>query len=315
MGWPRAHYPQTVFQQGGYMFRTLIQVFVVATVFGLLPADATANAKPCAQELAAGATVRQAAQVIACRASGRRLLIVGEIHGTNEPPDLAANLMHILLTEHPVRLGIELPQAAQPALSAYVRSRGTPTDTAKLLSGDFWNSQDGRSSTAMLRLIEVVRTERAAGADVDVFAMEPSYADKAAVERAGGIQQFKEAGIARAIQGTSSSSGAQAVVVALMGNVHARFDADLPPDGSTTAQLEAVGPFVVLPFARDSSAWNCTAEGCGVHSYTSKSAPAGALPKLVVDRAGSASSPTVLKLWLPTATAALPAKPVAHSAR
>ena len=81
-----------------------------------------------------------------------------------------------------------------------------------------------------------------------------------------------------------------------MGNYHSRYAADMPADGSVTARLVARQPYVVLPAARVNSGWNCTSEGCGVHRYTSKNAPDGALPQFVIELASASTSPTVVAL-------------------
>ncbi|PTL80173.1 hypothetical protein [Vitiosangium sp. GDMCC 1.1324] len=53
----------------------------------------------------------------------------------------------------------------QSRLDTYLASRGTPADQDTLLDGDFWRRpyQDGRSSRAMLELVDQVRALRALG--------------------------------------------------------------------------------------------------------------------------------------------------------
>ncbi|MEP7185031.1 MAG: hypothetical protein ABI767_04270 [Rhodanobacter sp.] len=47
-------------------------------------------------------SVAQAAQAIVCTVTDRSLLVVGEIHGSNETPDLVASLVEDALLNRPV---------------------------------------------------------------------------------------------------------------------------------------------------------------------------------------------------------------------
>lgn len=262
------------------------------------------------------ASVAQAAEAIVCTVTDRSLLVVGEIHGSNETPDLLASLVKDALANRPVRLGLEMQRSGQAALDTYLRSTGSAADQAWLLNSPPWSLRDGRSSTAMLRLIDTVRALRAAGNKVDVFAMEPDYGDQAAIASAGGMQKFKESGMAQSIQQAMRKGDSRQLVIALMGNFHSRYDGDHPPElGLSVVEcLAGHRPYVVFPFARTTKAWNCQQDGCAVHSYTSTEVPKGNLPLFVID-AEKPKGPTVVKLWLPKMTAALPAKgePVKHS--
>jgi hypothetical protein len=203
-----------------------------------------------------------------------------------------------------------MPSAMEEALRTYVRSAGGPKDKAALLQQPFWSSRDGRSSAAMLELIEAVRALRAQGRDVDVFAMEPVYPNEADAAKAGGYLKVKEAGMAAAIRQEMDDAVPHQRVIALMGNYHAR-DNRLPlfkgaPGDSVTGRLGAFSPYVVFPFAVHSQSWNCTADGCGVHASGSSGAPTGDLPQLV-PQPQSHGGPTVVELWLARFTASLPA--------
>ncbi|MEP7185032.1 MAG: hypothetical protein ABI767_04275 [Rhodanobacter sp.] len=170
----------------------------------------------------------------------------------------------------------------------------------------------------MLRLIDTVRALRAEGSMVDVFAMEPDYGDQAAMARAGGMQKFKESSMAQSIQQAMKKGDSRQLVIALMGNFHSRYDGEHSPapelGPSVVEHLANKKPYVVFPFARISHAWNCQQDGCAVHSFTSTAVPKGKLPLFVTD-VETPKGPAVVKLWLPTMTASLPAKgdPVNHS--
>jgi hypothetical protein len=260
--------------------------------------------------VAAAASVEQAAASLMPAAVHHRLMIVGEVHGTNETPALVASLVCHTAASHPVRLGLEMPDEMEGALRDYLRSAGSGKDKAALLQQPFWSSQDGRSSAAMFELIEAVRVLRAQGRDADVFAMEPVYPGEADAAKAGGYLKVKEDGMVAAIRREMEKAVPHQLVIALMGNYHAR-DSRLTrfqgtPDGSVTERLGALSPYVVLPFAVHLQAWNCTAEGCGVHASESSGAPAGRLPRLL-PQLESSGGPTVVELWLARFTASYPA--------
>jgi hypothetical protein len=255
-------------------------------------------------------SITQAAQAIVCNVSDRSLLVVGELHGTNETPDLVASIVKDALADRPVRLGLEMQRSEQPYMDAYVQSAGSAADKAAFLKTPFWKVQDGRSSTAMLRLIDTVRVLREHGARLNVVAMEPDYVDNAAITRAGGYQKFKESGMAQAIQRVMDKGDSRQLVVALMGNFHSRYDIDHPSSAklgpSVVEQLARQRPYVVLPLAEATDAWYCQQDGCAVHSYTSDNTPKGRLPQFVV-AVETPKGPTVVRLWLSKITAALPA--------
>jgi hypothetical protein len=269
------------------------------------------NSRHCAPASAAKVTsLSQAAKAVVCAVTDRRLLIVGEIHGSNEAPDLVASLVRDALPTRTVRLGLEMQRSEQAPLDAYLQSAGSAADQAMFLKSPFWSMQDGRSSTAMLRLIDTARALRAEGANLEVFAMEPDYGDQAAIASAGGPQKFKESSMAQAIQRAVDKSDSRQLVIALMGNFHARYGSDNPPSlklgPSVVDRLASERPYVVLPFARTNATWNCQQDGCAVHTYTSTNAPKGDLPQFVSDSA-EPKGPAVVRLWLPKITAALPA--------
>lgn len=308
----------------GMSVRELALLAMIATVSSICMsanAHAAASAVTGCPDISSGnvSTTKAQVQAIVCASTRGRLLIVGEIHGGKETPELVAALLADIAQSRPVRLGLEIPVSEQASLQTYLHSSGSAQDRANLLQAPFWKSSDGRSSNAMLQLIESARVLRGAGRDVDVFPMEPEYVDQATVERQGGFMHVKEAGMAEAIRQVLHGDSSGPFVVALMGNVHARYGGkgvlEEPSIGpSVTEQLASVNPYVVLPFARQTSAWNCMADGCAVHTSTSSNAPKGSLPRFVVD-VSTPSGPAVVKLWWPVMTASLPANPESHAAK
>ena len=294
----------------------LTSAFVVSmSGWGGIPAVAAPSAVATREQCTGIAPGRvdslaEAARNITCSMRDRRLLIVGEVHGGEETPRLVLDIVRAASAERPVRLALEIPVQERTALTRFLHSGGTPSDQALLLQGRFWGGQDGRSSRAMLHLIDSIRTLVATGADVDIFPTE-QYGDAASIAELGGPLAAKEAGMAKSMEQIIDQSTPATLVVALMGNLHARYGKTfIPldiPTPSVSEQLGKFAPLVVLPFARRSNNWNCTNAGCGLHPSTSTNAPPGRLPQFVVDDS-PASSLKAVELWLPNMVGSPPAQ-------
>lgn len=129
----------------------------------------------------------------------------GEMHGTVEVPGFVATL---LAQPYPVVLGIEWPDSLQPVVEAFVA--GT-IDRAALLAEPnvFWDWRDGRSSEAMVALLERARELRGEGHAIRVVCFDGVFAT--AEERDAGMG----VALAAAIDPT-------ALNLAICGNLHAR---------------------------------------------------------------------------------------------
>lgn len=68
--------------------------------------------------------IAAAVQAIRTHAAERRLVLLGESHGTRETPDLVQALAAAESVERPVLLALEIPHGEQRALDAYMRSDG-----------------------------------------------------------------------------------------------------------------------------------------------------------------------------------------------
>ncbi|RKH40242.1 hypothetical protein [Corallococcus sicarius] len=111
--------------------------------------------------------------------AGQTVLVADPL-GTRELPE-AATRMLCDATERklPVALALSLPAEDQPALDEYLASEGHGPDLERLLvASSFWRRvyQDGRSSGALLRLIEQARRLRSHGNAVTVVAFDSSAA-------------------------------------------------------------------------------------------------------------------------------------------
>lgn len=111
-----------------------------------------------------------------------QILLIGEIHGTNEGP---ANIHHIacnaLANGLKVTIGLELLQKDQQVIDDYLISDGSLKDKEKILNLDFWSReyQDGRASQAMFQLIEDIRELKHSGENIELMLVDdPSYGNR-----------------------------------------------------------------------------------------------------------------------------------------
>ena len=271
-----------------------------------------ARDKPTCSQFSKGAIPRaMAIQQIECEWVSRRLLIMGEIHGTEEIPALLTDLIVAQPVNRPIRIGFEWPVAQQAAVNRYLQSAGTAADLAELTAGPYWEHPDGRMSHAWLTLLDKVRELRRRDRDIDVFMMEPDYGDAESIRAAGGVLAMKEAGIARSIQTVLRTAPPDTVVAALMGNYHPRVGKDSPdPDSSVAIRLRAIHPLILMPYARRQTAWLCQADGCG--SHTSNSSKPGVTVGMIEMEAlpGAPSGVLAEEVQLHALTASAPANEV-----
>jgi hypothetical protein len=194
------------------------------------------------------------------------ILLLGEIHGSRESPAFVANASCLAARAGvKVTIGLEIPDAEAPRVAAYVASPGAAADRAALLAGDFWHrpGQDGRSSRAMLDLIESLRTMARQGYPVRLRLLDHDIQDRDRRDRFM-ADQVREA--------AEASPGD--LLLVLTGNLHTRTKDGIPGD----AQRPNMGAFLVksLPnrkiVALDVSyaggeVWSCVPdmEHCGIH--------------------------------------------------
>jgi hypothetical protein len=183
----------------------------------------------------------------------------GEMHGTEESPRFVGDVACQAAKVARVQVGLEIWTDEQPRFDKYIASKGTDADRQALLDGRFWTQADGRSSLAMVALLERVRVLRAAGAAIDIVLYDDPIAnrDEAMAQQVMKLRDPK------------------AIFVALSGNIHSRrikgtkWDPDLVP---TVAHLVAaklpVVSFNVSP--RGGKMWACMSTPdhepvCGEH--------------------------------------------------
>jgi hypothetical protein len=103
-------------------------------------------------------------------------LLLADPLGTRELPMAAMRMVCDAVARGlPVTLALSLPASEQPLLEKYLATEGLSQDVQQLLAeSSFWRRvyQDGRSSRAMLWLVEQVRRLRASGKDVSLVAFD-----------------------------------------------------------------------------------------------------------------------------------------------
>lgn len=296
----------------------------MALCLGLSLPLANAVARGATADVASGAcqafgtvtTLSQAAPAIVCQATRHRLLIVGDEHGSNEIPDFVAQLVKAASANRPVRLGLEIEGFEQQRIQAYLASRGGASDRAALLHDAYWSAGQGRTSKAIVRLIESVRAMRAQGRDVDIFTMLPSaYPGDAAVAKAGGMGPAYNEWLADSIRiQLKDAAPGHGIVIAFMGRAHAALTRPATPSDATAAdRLLAESPYLV-ELAVHGKAWNCSGtDGCGPHAVAGTPAmPADGPILRKLDR--SLGAIVRVQLLMPALTPSPPAREKAPKA-
>lgn len=182
------------------------------------------------------------------------VVLVGEIHGTDQAPAFVGQLACAASADGTaVTVALEISAQEQPRLDTYLASAGTPAARAAMLAGPFWtrSTQDGRSSAAMLALLERLRRLHADGRRIAVIAVDD--------ERAGTRDMDMAEHITRAVH-------AGGRVIALLGSVHASQRLGRPslPDYAPAGYLlRGLAPLGVRMGAHGGEAWVC-APTCGV---------------------------------------------------
>jgi hypothetical protein len=100
------------------------------------------------------------------------VVLFGEMHGTQEAPRFFGEAVCAVAdSRQSVRVGLEIEPGNQAVFDAFLASPGAAADVSALLAAPFWSRefQDGKSSQAMVALLERLRRFRAQGLPIDVF--------------------------------------------------------------------------------------------------------------------------------------------------
>ncbi len=215
------------------------------------------------------------------------LVVIGELHGTAEIPAAIGHLAcqaAVSRRKEPILVGLEIPSSTQEAIDTFLESNGDASAVEGLLAPEHWQReyQDGRSSKAMLDLLERIRRDRKSGLPIEVLAIDPGFYDE---------PNRRDSGMAsNLITRIEATHPAQTLV--LVGNVHSRTrkgypwndTADYTPLG---AHLRArYSDLIALDVATSGgTAWICMSDKaaeCGAKPQGNSKA-AGPVPRIVLD--------------------------------
>jgi hypothetical protein len=181
-------------------------------------------------------------------------LLVGEQLGSREAPATVGDMVcQAALRSGRVVLGLSMPAEDQELINRYLSSAGAPADQDQLLGGRFWlrTHQDGRSSRAILDLIDRVRALRGAGLRIDVVAYD--------TELANGNE--RDLFMARTLL-LRRADQPREVFIVLSGNTHvsikkgASWDASFVPMGAHLAKASGTVKALDLSYAQGTR-WTC----------------------------------------------------------
>ena len=189
-----------------------------------------------------------------------RFVMVGETHGTREAPELFADLVCEAARSRPVIVALEQDTSEQPAIDAFLRSSGDAASRSEFLKAPMWNSplRDGRSSQAMLRLLDQLRIwkqeRRIAG--VVAFRAVPSFVPGA------DLNDLINRGMADVLG--QAATDPKALLVAYGGSTHMSLADVSEGIHSAAGRLTRAQARTVL-IDGAGSAWNCFNSQCAAH--------------------------------------------------
>lgn len=205
-----------------------------------------------------------------------RFVIIGEIHGTEEIPAFVSAATCRLAETRPVTVALEIHHQAQPDIDAFLDSEGDATAREKLLQGPAWalRTADGRSSAAVLQLLDQLRRMKQAGLPV-VVAATRAFAPE------GLPQAYSEIKIASA---WTDAAGLQpnGIVLAVVGRVHASR-VETPRLRSAASLLPPEAYIAISIGEMEGSYWGCGERDCGVQALPDLDAPQPVGVTLVTD--------------------------------
>ncbi|MFC3711007.1 hypothetical protein ACFOMD_00400 [Sphingoaurantiacus capsulatus] len=179
-------------------------------------------------------------------------VLVGEYHGTVEMPAVAADVAcAAAITGRPVIFGVEFTPDSQSALDAFMASDGGTAARSSLLAAPAWREPGGRTTAAILDMLESVRRlGKARTVKLIAFDTAPTPT---------GTSPEREAAMAVALSAARAKQP-DAIVVALTGAGHADkegFTSAKPPFLAAAGRLPAAET-VSLSFMRPGGQfWGC----------------------------------------------------------
>lgn len=191
-----------------------------------------------------------------------RYVIVGERHGTTETPAAFAELVCDAAIRGPITVALEFPDTMQTAFDALMAAPDDASAAAALHDTPFWtraaDRQDGRTSAAMLHMLQSIRRLKAEGRDVTIrtFISGPP-------RPAGFDQNYHELAMATGLARVAMERP-DARVLVLVGSFHAaraRYaEDDFLPAAAHLPPREVIS--LKVP-QQGGQSWNCDVDRCG----------------------------------------------------
>lgn len=191
----------------------------------------------------------------------QKVLVIGELHGTNEVPQLILGLAERLNANgRKVLLLLEMPVAEKEALHEFFRHADSAP--AQLLKRDYWQGEYyGTTSLAIYQMLLGLRSIRDAGGKI---AVEP-------FDNRGISNQELERAMAESALQLMGSYPSDYSVIIHTGNYHSptKITADSPSPRMGTILREVLGERVVsleIHAKEGGKAWGCIADEQGEFS-------------------------------------------------
>ncbi len=192
------------------LFRKLSSVLLLS-IFALIEVKTTGAALPQARP-----RICKSVSGLSALLKRGNVVLFGEVHGTQEVPAFIAEVICTAAKKRiPITLGLEIPSDEQASIDRFLDSRGGRAAEARLIEGAFWRGQllDGRSSVAMLHLIDEVRALRASGYKARIVAYD---------SKPGTASQERDRVMAQNLAAVAGRERGNLLIV-LSGNVHNRL--------------------------------------------------------------------------------------------
>jgi erythromycin esterase-like protein len=202
----------------------------------------------------------------------KKIIILGELHGTKEAPEFASNLVcNLVRVKGKVALAIEMPASFQRHLDAALNQKTAEMAEQKFAQIPFWQSQfqDGKRSVAYMELLMSIWRMRENQPDTRIVAIDMDEVE-------GNSGALREQFMATRLR-SFLTERPNYTLVALVGNLHGRRQRGTPwnAEFKPMATFLEANQYLSLDMAYDAgSAWNCTKTGCGARPV-SKKAPTG----------------------------------------
>ncbi len=203
--------------------------------------------RPCPQE------VRELAPLL----KPGRTILIGEQLGSREAPAVVGDVVcESAAASFTVTLGLSIPRTEQERINHYLASPGAPADQDELLRGMFWRRpyQDGRSSRAIMDLIDRIRSLRTYGLFISVVAYDTEEATGSA----------RDAQLA-SLWEQRRKAHPEEVFVILAGNMHTRTVQGTPWDHNFTPMAKRLAASEPALLALDLSYAQGTRWGCDLN--------------------------------------------------